>query len=499
MIDTSSYVNRKRPEEGVSFEPPQETAMVRPNQTPVEGVSTELPKGNTAYSSTAGNNVAAYVNKASATLGSDPGAITEAGKIYADRVTQGLKTPDASAVNVQQTEDTAAARRAYLANVQASERIGQSGFAAGSAQATRIADQSQAGVNAANQAGQSSANEYLRRRTEDNMNRAQGLETQQYNRNRTNLADAQALDEQGYNRNERTIDRTLAADQTAYNRGRDAVADTRYERTYADSRGDKALENSRWDTLNAQQQTQLAFENAQVVKNGTDAEKRNLINSLPDGPAKNAVMAGLASGSMTTADALSKVMNPDGSIKEEYRGKTPGALGLEGEKEYAIQTLQLEDPAFDPTSPEGVRKIAAKVLELRKTKESPITDATKAAVVTAASEKLKTGTELTPEETDALIKAGEIQSYGNISAFPTDERTAKALVGKPVRIGTTDYQVASTGSVVTSRTATNQPRHTDYVVLKGEDGKVVYAWSGTLHNAPPKEGEAARLGFLTTE
>jgi hypothetical protein len=112
----------------------------------------------------------------------DPGQITDAGRAYAQRVTQNLAGNNPLVQNAQQTEDTAAARRAYTTRKATAESLAQTPFAQGSAQYQRAMDQSQAGVNAANQAGQAEVNQVTRQATADSMAAANGLEDQQYSR-----------------------------------------------------------------------------------------------------------------------------------------------------------------------------------------------------------------------------------------------------------------------------------------------------------------------------
>ena len=112
----------------------------------------------------------------------DPGSITDAGKAYAARVTQNLQGNNPLVQNAQGTEDTAAARRAYLSRKDTQESLAQTPFTPGSAQYQRAMDESRAGVNAANQAGQAGVNQVARQATADNMNAASNLEDQQYGR-----------------------------------------------------------------------------------------------------------------------------------------------------------------------------------------------------------------------------------------------------------------------------------------------------------------------------
>lgn len=126
----------------------------------------------------------------------DPGQITEAGKAYAARVTQNLQGNNPIVQNAQATEDTAAARRAYTARRDTQESLAQTPFGAGSAQYQRAMDQSQAGVNAANQAGQAGVNQVTRQATADALTAANNLEDQQYGRAVGERTDArtQAMD-----------------------------------------------------------------------------------------------------------------------------------------------------------------------------------------------------------------------------------------------------------------------------------------------------------------
>lgn len=112
----------------------------------------------------------------------DPGQITDAGKAYAERVTQNLGGDNPLVTNAQNTEDTAAARRAYLSRMGATEALAQTPFAPGSAQYQRVMTESRAGVDAANQAGQAGVNAVARQAGLDSMGQARDLEDQQFGR-----------------------------------------------------------------------------------------------------------------------------------------------------------------------------------------------------------------------------------------------------------------------------------------------------------------------------
>lgn len=112
----------------------------------------------------------------------DPGQLTSAGKLYANRITQNLTTPNPLTQQAQAIENTAASRRGYVARRETQESLAQTPFAQGSAQYQRAMDESRAGVNSANQAGQNAVNAYARQLTDDNMKAANSLEDQQYGR-----------------------------------------------------------------------------------------------------------------------------------------------------------------------------------------------------------------------------------------------------------------------------------------------------------------------------
>lgn len=455
-------------------------------ETPTPGMVGDPKPASTTFSSTSGDNVKSYIDAKSATLGQDPGYTTEAGSLYAQRTTDGLKTPDASSVNAQNTEDTAASRRAYLARVQSEEAIGQSGFGAGTAQADRMRSTSDAGVNAANQQGQNSVNAYLRQRTEDNMNRARDLEAGQYNKGRDNLADAQGQNLMEYGMSEKATDRGLDAAKVVYNQGRDAIGDARYNESYADTRKDVADTKARTAERDAAADKQQAIENKTVLDGNDETAKRNLLAGLPEGSAKNAVMAGLADGSLTTATALAKVMNPDGTIKDEYAGKTPGALGMEAEKEYAEQTVALKFPNLAPGTAAYLEKVNAEILAMRTAKTNPINDETKARTVADARTKLNLGETLTPEETKLLIDSKDIPSF-TISQGELTGKDAVPLLGKKVAIDQAIYTIKSQHNVEKQFGGS-----IDYSKVEDAQGNIKYIYLGAIHDTPPGNKEIAR-------
>lgn len=494
----------------------------------------DAPPPETPYSSTAGDNASAYVNKVSANLGKDPGQITaagssasdyitkkaaslggdpgydtEAGKLYADRVTNGLKTPDASSVNVQNTADTNAARRQYLSNVQAGEAQGQSGFAPGSAQAQRIASQAQAGVNSANQAGQSAANDYLRQRTQDNMNAAQGLEASQHLKtrenlsdanalearqnaqNQTNLGEAQAQDTQGYNRDQTAKKAYIDAQKVKYDQGRDTVADSQWNTNHADARTDVATGNAHWDTLNKQQQDQLAIENKTVAGGTDDTKKRNLLAGLPEGPAKNVVMSGLADGSLTLQNALAKVMNPDGSIKPEYRGIDPATAAVQGSQKNA-EAWVAATTALQPGTPEFDKAVKDRMISLDSATTKPLTDAQKLTADTDAAERMAKAGVNTPDpkdlETLIPIDPKTIPRGTETQSWLSSNKTGGwvSVAGEPLKViggDSIEDNKAFPGKATSG--------HTDFIIVQTKSGQKLWIdANGTQYTSDPNSGPA---------
>jgi len=471
-----------------------------------------------AAPTTLDSNISSYLDNVSANLGKES-YTTEAGKLYADRVTSGLQTPDASSVNAQATEDTAAARRAYLARVSAEERVGQSGFALGSAQATRIADQSQAGTNAANQAGQNAVNDYIRQRTELNMDRARGLERDQQAQNQTNLGNVQNQSDRVYGRgrdavgdaryeNETNYTRTENAADRAERESRYAAGDTQWEKTFeygqskdaadrVERTGRYAVEDAKDAQARADNLDQRNWEREQVIKGDDETAKRNLLNSLPEGPAKNVANQMLAQGK-APAEVMAAIFNPDGSIKEAYRGKSTVALGQEAIKEKAIATLQTEAAAngtlFDPNTPEGVRAVAARMMELQKTADAPITDAVNSATKADFAARLARGEELPEKDLQAAITAGVFppktvqQLPFGANAFKTFMDAGGDENGGHVLIDGTPFKVLDGNSYVRQQgTGTSGDRNADYVALEDATTGTKY-WvdsRGNWFSAPP--------------
>lgn len=114
-----------------------------------------------------------------------PGQLTEAGKMYEDRVKQGLLGDDPRVQNAQAREETAASRRQYMGRTGTEEALAQSGFTPGTPQYQRALMESQAKTDSANLEGSAQVNEYARQTGQENLERAKGLEEQQYNRSTT--------------------------------------------------------------------------------------------------------------------------------------------------------------------------------------------------------------------------------------------------------------------------------------------------------------------------
>lgn len=157
------------------------TASVAPSYTPPVAQTPQAPQPPvTSPYPTPYTSPMAKAGAAGSTL-QDPGQITDAGKAYAQRVTQNLQPGQNPLVqNAQATEDTAAARRGYEANKGTQERLAQTPFAMGSAQYQRAMDESQSTVNAANLAGQNNVNDFTRKTTADNLAAAKSLEDTAY-------------------------------------------------------------------------------------------------------------------------------------------------------------------------------------------------------------------------------------------------------------------------------------------------------------------------------
>ena len=108
--------------------------------------------------------------------------LTDAGNLYQQRVTQGLTKPSPIVNQAIGMTDTDISRRNYLTRKQSQEDIAQSPFGAGTAQATRLMDQSRAGANMANMQQRQQLGGFISGENQQNLERARGIETDAYTR-----------------------------------------------------------------------------------------------------------------------------------------------------------------------------------------------------------------------------------------------------------------------------------------------------------------------------
>lgn len=160
---------------------PPPAAVPPPVATPVRAATPVPVQAPVAPPPAATYNPAAKAGATGSSL-QDPGQITGAGQAYAQRVMQNVQGDNPLITQARQSEDTAAARRAYLARKGTTEALAQTPFTPGSAQYQRALDESRAGVNAANQEGQNQVNAVTRQATRDAFTDANALEDQQYGR-----------------------------------------------------------------------------------------------------------------------------------------------------------------------------------------------------------------------------------------------------------------------------------------------------------------------------
>jgi len=112
----------------------------------------------------------------------DPGAISEAGKLYESRVLAGLQGKDQASLDMTERANTQASRNLYMAGKQGQEDALAGGLDAGSLQYQRTQDRALAGAREANLAGAQGLGDYLITRAEDIMTRGRGVESDSYNR-----------------------------------------------------------------------------------------------------------------------------------------------------------------------------------------------------------------------------------------------------------------------------------------------------------------------------
>lgn len=412
-------------------EPVQYSSPEPKTQVPGQGAVTTQRQGpdlqDPGQVTGAGKSAAAHVTDNATRLGQDPGQISEAGKLYAQRVTQGLQGDDPLVKNAQQTEDTAAARRAYLSRQQTEESLGQSQFAAGSAQYQRAQDQAAAQVHQANQAGQAGVNQFTRERTADNMAAARDLENQQYNRNQTNLAQAQGLEDNQYGK---------------------AVG----ERT------------------NRQQETQ------------------RLSSSIQDPKAKYAFDRAVAAGA-DPQKAYQDIVGQSGTINEQYRGQSP----VQQVQQDATDWVKATQPNLQPGSPEFQQAVTARMQATDKAQNAPVTAANKESAKEDLREIMRSGGDLTPEQTKEAIKTGVIPTV-SMATIPAGTKHVNTFLkdnpGGKIAVGGEVYTIVKGSQPRTSKTALGNPRHTDVTEMKDGKGNTVYYYKGEFHDKPPAGNEA---------
>lgn len=433
------------PQPQVSQTPqPQVTTTMQPNPTAQteQTPQTQDPKGkapglqDVGSLTSAGASATGYNNSQADTLGQDNNYITDAGRIYRDRVTKGLQGDDPLVKNAQATEDTAASRRQYMANQSTGEALGQSHFAPGSAQYQRAMDKSQAGVDAANQEGQSAVNDYTRKRTAENMAAAQGLETQ------------------AYNRNEDKYGRAVKGEDVAR-------ANAVGERTHTDTRNDK------------------------------------FVQDLPEGKAKMTAAQMTASGK-TPDEIAAALYGPDGKLKPEYVDATPGQDRASSNLDDVTSTFapgatytdskgvtqtvpgtSKDDPAYKTwaagyAQEQGIRQYSAT--------NKPVQQAGTDAETQRLQGDLNQGS-LKTEDFAAARRAGLVPDFES-SNLPIDAGAQK-LVGKTISLGGKQVKVVAQGRVDNSR---NGSTHASYVVVQTPppDNKVMYNYGGQLTDKPPR-------------
>jgi hypothetical protein len=152
---------------------------------------------------------------------------------------------------------------------------------------------------------------------------------------------------------------------------------------------------------------------------------------------------------------------------------------------------QANGTMFDPNTPEGVKAVATKVMELQKTQDAPVTDSTKARTLAEASERLAN---LAPGEAPDPKDLALLPSV-NAGGFPRGKDVAKWLesntTGGWTKINGTPYQVIKGDTIVTRPDSTylgiGVGERTDQITeLRDADGNS--AWlleNGTITTTKP--------------
>lgn len=387
--------------------------------------------------------------------------ITESGRLYERGVEDRLTGADPLVKNAQNTADTNASRRGYMATKDMQESAAQAKYQPGTIQYQRMKDYADSGVNSANLAGQNGVNDFTRQRSAEAMDMAKGLESTAYGMT-TDKQNFQ-VGERNYtdNRGDIQYQRGVNENQTAYNRTRDAQGDaiaaedktyTRgiTERTYADT---KAL-LAKGDVTGA-------------------------INSVQSQKAKNYLNKVRADGGDVNA-AISGIYEANGTLKPEFRDSSPVA----DIRAQAEEWVNLVSPGLDPTAKEAA--VVKRMQDLDATKQGPVTAEAKVQEIEAVKAKDRSGIKLSPTEEELMISSGAYQEF-TPQTLPTGSN-ANALVGTKVNIGGQAYKVTKADYTRTSGGGGNYPRHTDWTELEDSSGNKVYAYNGAFYSTPPKPG-----------
>jgi hypothetical protein len=302
----------------------------------------------------------------------DPGTLTPQGAAYRDQIMKRLQGVDPLVQNAQATADTMTSRTNYMARMGADEGAAQARFAPGTLQYQRMMDNSMAGANSANLAGQNQVNDLARTRGAEAVSLAGGIEKDAY---------GNAIGERNFQ---------VGRDDLKYQRGTDAQA-------RQDKLGQQAIENSHWETTNTQSQAELEYlhqRDAQSRQDALDAIKRGdvdgAINAIQGAKAKNYLLSVKAQG----GDVLGAIngMFDNGTLKAEYRDSTPAQDSLQGQIDF-VKTIHPE------WSDEQVQTEAiARMTNLDKTKQEPLGDQEQANQAQAVTEKIRLGQPLTAED-----------------------------------------------------------------------------------------------------
>lgn len=424
------------PEPGSTY---SDVAMARPNANPV-------PVSEPTYTPPDPYKVSNRVDGVDTKVaGYDEGPMTEAGKLYADRIKGDLTTADNPYVrSIRETAERRATGNTYGAQSAAEEALGIAGITAGTSQYNRALAKAGAGANAANR---------------DLLNDAAGQSREFY---------------------QKGMDRAASWEDTMYGRAKGQRDTTLDIAKYGDDRSDKQ---------------RSVDETGRLEKKG---DALAYINSISD-PKARAAARNLYEQGKDPRDA--GIYDGYGGINEPYRSATPGKQDVEGlfDRIRSAYTGQVNPKTGAAWTEPEMRAEASRLYGQGLENEfRPLQQGATAADVEQIKQKQALGQPLTPAEQDALVKSGDTPSFSTPAQLPQDNTSQKQLVGKTIRVGQTNYKVVNAGSVVTSRTWYNAARNTDYMVLQDGAGQVVYAYGGQIHPTPPQEGPGARFGVMET-